>query len=397
MLVLKTFKNLDTNKILRARLVAEDGSWYSDYNAQALKEVVKNHGYIVSNMEIDKYGNLKMKNINPKTNRKAYFQEIHGNTQINYYCALKEGVNGLLSYIADTPNGTLACGYNVTVGEIASHLGVSLDKMHFINAIVKMEKSRATVYIYKDTGNYRKIPNVLVDKHDLKLDDDWDKTIMGINQEGISIGKLGNAKGYYKSQIPDGICHLEKFLGGVNKLSLPVSLRTLGEGCFENLEDLEVVQFSDGLPKIPKNCFRNSLIKDVKFTNSQLEIDDYAFYDCYKLQGPIITNAARIGKHAFYDTAIRRVNLLGAKVIDIEAFAYNEKLTSVKLSSSLKEIKGGAFRGCTSLKEIVIPSTVDSIGRMAFYDCKNLKKIQIAYGTAIGPQAIPVTTQIIRI
>lgn len=397
MLVLKTFKSLDTNKIVRARVVEVDGSWQSDYNANALKEIIRNHPQVISNMEIDKYGNLKMKNMNPKTNRKAYFQEIYGNMQINYYCALKEGVNGLLSYIADTPNGVLACGYNVTVGEIAGNLGISLDKMHFLNAIVKMENGRATVYIYRDNGEYRKLPNILVNKHDLKLGDDWDKSVLGINQEGISIGELGNAKGYYKTQIPNGVCHIEKFLGGVNKLRLPISLRTLGEGCFEDLEDLEVIEFSDGLPKIPKNCFRNSSIRDVKFTNSQIEIDDYAFYDCCKLQGPIITNASRIGKHAFYDTAVSRVNLLGAEIIDIEAFAYNEKLTSVKLSSNLKEIKGGAFRGCTSLKEIAIPSTVDSIGRMAFHECRNLKKIQVAYGTAIGPQAIPLTTQIIRI
>ena len=59
------------------------------------------------------------------------------------------------------------------------------------------------------------------------------------------------------------------------------------------------------------------------------------------------------------------------------AFAWCDKLTSVQLPATLREIRYGAFSMCTSLKEIVIPDGVRVCGG-AFYGCSSLKKLDFS-------------------
>lgn len=47
------------------------------------------------------------------------------------------------------------------------------------------------------------------------------------------------------------------------------------------------------------------------------------------------------------------------------------------ISGGYLKLDGGTFRGCTSLEEIRIPSTVQSLGSQCFYLCSNLKTIQL--------------------
>lgn len=59
------------------------------------------------------------------------------------------------------------------------------------------------------------------------------------------------------------------------------------------------------------------------------------------------------------------------------AFAWCDKLTSVQLPATLREIRYGAFSMCTLLKEIVIPDGVKVCGG-AFYGCSSLKKLDFS-------------------
>ena len=69
-----------------------------------------------------------------------------------------------------------------------------------------------------------------------------------------------------------------------------------------------------------------------------------------------------------------------------EAFQNNTTLTSVKLPKGLKTIGGsyyaeyGAFRGCSNLSSITIPTSVTTIYDYAFYGCAKLEKIEIPEG-----------------
>lgn len=66
------------------------------------------------------------------------------------------------------------------------------------------------------------------------------------------------------------------------------------------------------------------------------------------------------------------------KSIGKKAFYNCTKLTSVKIQGdSLVSIDASAFQGCTSLKNITIPAKVKTIGAKAFFGCKKLSKVTI--------------------
>ena len=70
------------------------------------------------------------------------------------------------------------------------------------------------------------------------------------------------------------------------------------------------------------------------------------------------------------------------------AFSWCSSLSEIVIPSSVTSIGDSAFSRCDSLLEIVIPSSVTSIGDSAFYDCYSLSEIVIPSSvTSIGKGA----------
>ena len=75
---------------------------------------------------------------------------------------------------------------------------------------------------------------------------------------------------------------------------------------------------------------------------------------------------------------------------NVESVSGFENITTLsKLDlASVKTIKANAFKGCTALKEVVIPSGTKEIGKYAFNDCYALSKLTISNGVkSIGEKA----------
>ena len=78
----------------------------------------------------------------------------------------------------------------------------------------------------------------------------------------------------------------------------------------------------------------------------------------------------------------------GTRIICDSAFSGCRSLSEIVIPSSVTSIGKGAFSGCRSLSEIVIPSSVTSIGKGAFFACDSLSKIVIPSSvTSIGDSA----------
>ena len=71
------------------------------------------------------------------------------------------------------------------------------------------------------------------------------------------------------------------------------------------------------------------------------------------------------------------------------AFSHRERITSIKLPSSLVSIDSYAFNGCTSLESVTLPDNTEiSLGEGAFKDCTSLKSCVFPKGlTEIPPEA----------
>ena len=67
----------------------------------------------------------------------------------------------------------------------------------------------------------------------------------------------------------------------------------------------------------------------------------------------------------------------GTRIICDSAFGNCDSLSEIVIPSSVTSIGNGAFLGCDSLSEIVIPSSVTCIGDWAFSSCYSLRYISI--------------------
>ncbi len=116
-----------------------------------------------------------------------------------------------------------------------------------------------------------------------------------------------------------------------------------------------------------------------------LEVDNYVRIDglWYKFKGNQVRVVSRKTEHDYPteivipDTIIYKNVKYPVTSIGSMAFQHDEKIKSVTIPSTVKEIEEGSFYSCTGLERIVIPSSVRSIGDRAFVECRNLKSISI--------------------
>ena len=95
--------------------------------------------------------------------------------------------------------------------------------------------------------------------------------------------------------------------------------------------------------------------------------------------GGITYSVTSIGSNAFRDcTSLTSITLPSSLTsIGTSAFRGCYGLTSITLPSSLTSIGNSAFSGCTGLTSITLPSSLTSIGNTAFYGCLGLTSITL--------------------
>ena len=95
--------------------------------------------------------------------------------------------------------------------------------------------------------------------------------------------------------------------------------------------------------------------------------------------------------YRYYDyktpSSIKTVTITDANQIPSGAFANNKNVTKIALNDSITSIGDYAFQNNT-IKDFAIPNYVETLGKYAFYNCKNLQEVFIPNSvTAIGAYA----------
>ncbi len=146
------------------------------------------------------------------------------------------------------------------------------------------------------------------------------------------------------------------FLRTVKKITLPNTIKAIGDGAFENLWNLETVNIPDGVEVIGKNVFSlcRALVS-MEFPDSVRELGEAAFSCCENLKTvKLPSGIPEIGNSMFNNCG---------------------KLREIKIPESVKRIGVCAFNACEKLSEIVLPDGVEEIGNIAFHNCVNIKTI----------------------
>lgn len=178
------------------------------------------------------------------------------------------------------------------------------------------------------------------------------------------------------------------FLGtGIKSIKIPKSVAYLGESAFWGAP-LEELSFEDGctITRLEEDTFGATKISSVTIPSSVSSIRGGAFKDCCNLisvsfQANSILRECSDGAGAFKGcTALNKVELPSTTEI-LGAYTFQDciSLKEIVLPVSLKKIGISAFQN-TGLTKIKIPDSVTSIDKMAFYECKNLTEIRIGSG-----------------
>lgn len=151
------------------------------------------------------------------------------------------------------------------------------------------------------------------------------------------------------------------------------------------------INVPEGISVIGKHAFFDLDIKAVTLPSTVKEIGDYAFYSCNYLESVNIPEGVeKIGEKAFYEcTAIQEWNLPDTVMeIGTSAFHLNSGITSFRVPSGITVLKKGILGYCSELKEVILPAGLTEIEYGAFAGTDSLESVTFPDGLkTIGEQA----------
>ncbi len=233
-----------------------------------------------------------------------------------------------------------------------------------------------------------------------------------ISEDGVlNIPNAVTTIGSYAFQA----CHALK------NVTIGTGVTAIGEGAFMGCTGLETINYNaanctshgslvwfgcthtpctlnigNTVQSLPNSAFSGySALTTLNFvaTSQLTTISEYAFDGCTHIGAINIPNSVTsIGHSAFRNCSAATSLSLGSGVVTIgkAAFAYCIGLTSLDIPANVKTLESndggatGAF-AYTGLTSLVIPNTLESLGREAFANCPNLETVTIGTGvTYIG-------------
>ena len=146
------------------------------------------------------------------------------------------------------------------------------------------------------------------------------------------------------------------FFDTVTRITLPGTIKVIGEAAFYFLKNLKEVNIPDGVEKIGERAF------DCCFALTSLELPDSV-----KELGAKTFSGSKNLEH------VRLPN--GITEIGDYMFSNCQGLKEITIPDSVKRIGIWGFRTCKALEEIVLPEGVEEIAREAFVECDDLARV----------------------
>lgn len=129
---------------------------------------------------------------------------------------------------------------------------------------------------------------------------------------------------------------------------------------------IKSVVFGNKVTYISREEFGDcEFLSSVTLSNSIKEIYQNAFHDCYSLTIISGDSVERIGCQAF------------TNCISLQSFSFPNLKNIENGDSQWGTYRWGAFQGCSSLNNVVLPAGLVSVGTMAFMDCSSLSSITL--------------------
>jgi hypothetical protein len=180
----------------------------------------------------------------------------------------------------------------------------------------------------------------------------------------------------------------------LESIDIPNSVTTIGVSAFQECRSLKSINIPSSVKEIGRFAFHHSALREIFIPPHVLEIGEHAFCNCpvcniivekdnpvYYSKDDILYKKLEGGKNCLIKYAPRKTGqkfcvdettvLLGSC-----AFKGAEGLEEIVLHEGIFSLGSeDTFAGCSSLKQICLPSSVNKIPRNAFFMCSSLEKV----------------------
>lgn len=180
--------------------------------------------------------------------------------------------------------------------------------------------------------------------------------------------------------VPEGIVSISNDAfnsSQVQHLTLPSTLKYIGDQAFYNCTFLTSVSIPDSVVSIGKEAFAIcSSLSSVTFntgTSQLLEIGEKAFESCKQLRAVELPyRLETLGNSAFNNcTLLASVTFDYVTVENVD----NVTITTLQAKSMLNELGENVFANCRALTSISLPNNITAIRSNAFTNCTSLTKV----------------------
>ncbi len=186
-------------------------------------------------------------------------------------------------------------------------------------------------------------------------------------------------------EIPDGTkCINDSAFSNctsVISVIMPDTIEHIGNYAFYGCHNLKEIRFSESLKTIGESAFEGcESVEQVIIPDSTQEISEKAFRSCISLKKAVLGKSLNtIAKTAFTDSPITELHLNS----DVNTYAFKgmSSLTNIVIGECVKNINKYMFSGAKQLKSVVISNSVELIDNFAFSRCHNLETV--TFGTNI--------------
>lgn len=169
----------------------------------------------------------------------------------------------------------------------------------------------------------------------------------------------------------------------LKSIDIPDNVVTLGTYAFADCTSLVSATMGSGITLLDDQAFARCTALESVTLPSNLQITYRVFSGCTNLKHITIPESMKnLGESTFNNcSSLQTINLPdGLEIIGSSAFSGCGQLQAIEIPKTVTMIGSSAFSACNSIKSVVIPSSVQEIGGWCFDCCRSLSDVVIEEG-----------------